>query len=370
MSGFTIDELAIPRALDGAEGDDFRATVEVRNAVEADALGSGEFAYTADELIPGWHNEYEPRRLLVARVAGRIVARAIVETRTEGSANAAWLIIQVLPEYRGRGIGTALAQRLEAIATAAGRTHLHAYAPARATPGERLASPTGFGSVPAGDPGVRFLSAHGWSLEQVERCSRLALPLDRAHLSARLEAAREVSGPDYRIHVWGDRTPARWLDDLARLITRMSTDAPAAGMDAGEEVWTAERVAQTEERNAASPLRQVMVAIEHVPSGHLVGYTELWVPPETGRAIGQGNTIVLREHRGHRLGMLLKLEGLARVHELHPGHPSVVTFNAEENTPMIAVNEAVGFTAIAYEGAWKKVLPGADVPGHAVDREA
>lgn len=370
MTAFTIDELTIPRTLGGPEGDDFRATIDVRNAVEADALGSGEFAYSAEELLPGWHNDYEPRRLFAARVSGVIVARAIVETRTEGSADAAWLMIQVLPEHRGRGIGTALAERLEAIATAAGRTHLHAYAPARATPGERLASPTGFGSVPAGDPGVRFLSTRGWSLEQVERCSRLALPLDRAQLTARLEAARAVSGPDYRTHVWGDRTPARWLDDLARLITRMSTDAPTAGMDTGEEVWTAERVAEADERNAASPLRQVMVAIEHLPSGQLVGYTELWAPPETTRAIGQGNTIVVREHRGHRLGMLLKLEGLARVHELYPGHPSVVTFNAEENTPMIAVNEAVGFTAIAYEGAWKKVFPGADGPGHAVDREA
>lgn len=366
MSEFTIDELAIPATLDGPEGDDFRATVDVRNAVEADALGSGEFAYSADELLPGWHNDHEPKRLLVARVAGTIVARAIVETRVAGSADAAWLIIQVLPEYRGRGIGTGLAERLEEIAAADGRTQLHAYAPARATPGERLVAPTGFGSVPAGDPGVRFLSARGWSLEQVERCSRLALPLDGAQLTARLEAARAVSGPDYRTHAWGDRTPARWLDDLAHLVTRMSTDAPSAGMDAGEEVWTAERIAEAEERTAASPLRQVMVAIEHVPSGHLVGYTELWAPPETTRAIGQGNTIVQREHRGHRLGMLLKLEGLARVHELYPGHPSVVTFNAEENTPMLAVNEAVGFTAIAYEGAWKKVLPDASGPNQPV----
>ncbi len=45
---------------------------------------------------------------------------------------------------------------------------------------------------------------------------------------------------------------------------------------------------------------------------------------------------------------------LAQLERLYPGHPSVTTFNAEENRHMLDVNEAVGFVAVAFEGAWPK----------------
>jgi hypothetical protein len=65
---------------------------------------------------------------------------------------------------------------------------------------------------------------------------------------------------------------------------------------------------------------------------------------------------VMREHRGHRLGMVLKLANIAYLDETFPGHPAITTFNAEENRPMLDVNEAVGFVPFTYEGAWQKKL--------------
>jgi hypothetical protein len=62
----------------------------------------------------------------------------------------------------------------------------------------------------------------------------------------------------------------------------------------------------------------------------------------------------MREHRGHRLGMLLKIANIAHLDERYPGHPSITTFNAEENRHMLDVNESVGFEPFAYEGAWQK----------------
>jgi hypothetical protein len=72
--------------------------------------------------------------------------------------------------------------------------------------------------------------------------------------------------------------------------------------------------------------------------------------------VSQHNTIVLKEHRGHRLGMLLKVANIRRLQSMAPGHPSIITFNAEENRHMLDVNEAVGFEPMGYEGAWGKVL--------------
>ncbi len=66
---------------------------------------------------------------------------------------------------------------------------------------------------------------------------------------------------------------------------------------------------------------------------------------------------MLAEHRGHRLGMLLKVANLQELAHYAPEAPLVFTFNAEENRHMLNVNEAVGFRAVGYDGAWKKTAP-------------
>jgi GNAT superfamily N-acetyltransferase len=357
MDELTIQELPIPRTLDSPDAADFLASVDVRNACERDGYGTDEFAYSAEELLPSWQNvEHEPKRLFGARVRGEIVARGVYETQPTEDAEAAWLQVQVLPEYRRLGIGTALADLLEELAVEAGKRRVIVYAVSRDAPGERLEPPTGFGSVPLGNDEVRFLLGRGYTLEQVERGSRLALPLDARELEQRVADAAAASGPDYRLHSWIDRTPERWRTDMVVLYTRMSTDAPSAGLEEPEDPWTVERLIATEEKESASPRTNLVAAVEHIPTGRLVGYTELSVPAEAGRPVSQGDTLVLREHRGHRLGMLLKVGNLAHLQRERPGHPAVTTFNAEENRHMLSVNEAVGFTPIAYEGGWKKVL--------------
>jgi hypothetical protein len=54
--------------------------------------------------------------------------------------------------------------------------------------------------------------------------------------------------------------------------------------------------------------------------------------------------------------MLLKVANLSRLAREFPGHPAVITFNAEENRHMLSVNEAVGFVPISQESAWRKDL--------------
>ena len=352
MSGFTIEELRVPARIDAPGADDFVRAVEVGNLVEAEVYGTPEITYEADEEIPFHHNPYEPRRLFVARVDGVIVGRGTVETRIGDEADTAWVSAQVLPEFRGRGIGRALAEATETAFPGIRKTI--AYVAGTDLGGTRLPSPTGFGSIAADARETRFLQAAGYRFEQVERFSRLALPV--AGLDDLLAAATAASGPDYRVHTWSGATPENWLDDRAVLATRMSTDAPSAGLEEPEDVWTVERVRAADARLAASPRDQLVAAVEHIPSARLVGFTELSVPRQTHRAVDQWATLVLREHRGHRLGMLLKIANLAHLEQVSPGHPSVLTFNAEENRPMLDVNEQLGFVAIGYEGAWRKDL--------------
>lgn len=357
MTTFTIDKIIIPTTIDAPDAADFIEMTNVRNEIEADTFGNRDLAYAPAELLPEWQNPYQPQTCLVARVDGHIVARGIYEAPTENGSIDAWVGIEVLAAFRRRGIGSALFERLCALAKFDGRSVLQAYAIHKfADGGATLSSPTGFGSVPLNNPETQFLLKRGFTLEQVERISRLELPVDAASFATSLAAAKESAGSDYRLVQWSGRTPDEWLSEIALLHQRMSTDAPWAGMEFTEEAWDAERVHALDDTRDASPRTMLVVAAEHVPSRTLAGFTELYVPPEVERPVEQNDTLVLKDHRGHRLGMLLKLANLQYLAETHPGHPSVVTFNAEENRPMLAVNEAIGFTPVGYEGGWKKVV--------------
>jgi GNAT superfamily N-acetyltransferase len=361
---FDIGELSIPSAPHRPGWADFAAAAGVRNAVETAAYGTGVLAHTAEEQLPPWLiQQHEPRRLFVARVDGVIVARAVYETLADPASDFAWFTIDVLPEFRRRGIGTALADLLDSIAATERRAVTVVYAISPDAPGERVPAPTGFGSVPAANPEVRFLLGRGFRLEQVERGSILTLPVAADVLDAFDRAAQDAAGEEYAVLTWTGRTPERWLDDLALLYTRMSTDAPTAGLQEPEDVWDAQRLITEQAAHSTGGRAALVSAALHRPSGRLVGFTELTVPTDPLRSVEQDDTLVLREHRGHRLGMLMKVANLRQLAREFPDQSAITTFNAEENRYMLAVNEALGFVPMGYEGAWRRVSAAAGSAG-------
>ena len=354
MSAFEIEQLPLPESVDAPDAGDFVRANDVGNAVGTLMFGTPDIAYEASEVLAHWRDPHSPFWLFVARVDGEIVARALIETNA-GETDTAWIMVQVLPEFRGRGIGQALADRVEQQMRDDGRSKAIVYAGGTELGGRRIPSPTGFGSIAADSRDTAFLQRRGYRFEQVERVSRLPLPL--SGLDEKLRDAVAASGPEYVVHTWERRTPERWIPDMAVLVTRMSTDAPSAGLEEPEDVWTPERLAEHDERVAREqPRNRLTAAAEHVPSGELVAFSDLSVPPQSHRAAMQYATLVRREHRGHKLGMLVKVANLVQFATKYPGYPSILTFNAEENRHMLNVNEALGFESIAYEGAWRKDL--------------
>ena len=73
--------------------------------------------------------------------------------------------------------------------------------------------------------------------------------------------------------------------------------------------------------------------------------------------IDQWDTIVLPEHRGHRLVMRVKAANLIALREAMPEARAIITWNAEENRPMLDVNEALGFRPILVEAAMEATAP-------------
>jgi GNAT superfamily N-acetyltransferase len=356
-----IRRVQVPHSLDDADDPrvrDYRRAVELRNSVEAAGYGSTDFASSAEEDLPSWHREHEPRQLFVAAASDAVglVGRGFVESRLVDGWPVAWVAVQVLPEHRRQGIGSALADVVENAARETGAARLLVYVVSPDAPGERLQAPTGSGSVPLANDEVRFLLGRGYRLEQVERGSRLPLPLDADALSRRLDDAARASGTDYRLVRWIGATPEEWRQDMATLLTRMSTDAPSAGLDEPEDLWTVDRLVAQQESDREAPVTALTSAVEHVPSGRLVAFSELSVSDEVTRPVWQEDTLVLREHRGHGLGLAVKVDNLVQLQRERPGHPSIITFNAEENRHMLAINEQLGFVPVGYEGAWRKDL--------------
>ena len=70
----------------------------------------------------------------------------------------------------------------------------------------------------------------------------------------------------------------------------------------------------------------------------------------------QHDTSVVRSHRGHRLGLLLKAEMMLWLREAQPQLESVDTWNAESNDFMISVNELLGYRIMGRELAFQKTV--------------
>lgn len=350
-----IRELEIPSRVGAPGWADFESAIDLHYDVEADTYETRDFAYTAREALTDYlDQENQPTRLFVAREAGEIVGVARYELEAGDDPQTVWMLIDVRRERRGRGIGRALSDWLQSVARTDAVRKAIVYSPSAHLPGPRITALSGAGSVAAADPSAVALQKAGFRLEQVIRGSRLPLPFDA---TAALADAVRRSGDDYRLHYWIDRTPQPWLEDIALFNTRMSTDDPSAGLEEPEDLWTPSRVVEHEARLSETGRSTLFAAVEDIASGRLVGFTTLSVPPEMERSVAQIDTLVLGEHRGHRLGMLLKLANLDHLARERPGHPSVVTFNAEENRYMLDVNEAVGFVAVGFEGGWRKDLP-------------
>ena len=62
----------------------------------------------------------------------------------------------------------------------------------------------------------------------------------------------------------------------------------------------------------------------------------------------------MRAHRGHRLGLRLKLAMADWLSAERPDVLATDTWNAEDNGPMIAVNEALGMRVVASNSAYRR----------------
>ncbi|GAA1832713.1 GNAT family N-acetyltransferase [Agromyces salentinus] len=349
-----IRPVPVPVTLGGPDAAEFEAMAETAALVEESVWGHRRFAYDAYELLPMYHDGYQGRQAFAAWSGDRCVGRIECTWERDAAAETVDLALGVLPEARRVGVGTALLAAGRAVADGLGRTTITAMSdvPAEALDlrGPRLEARDGSGSIPAGDTGAAFALRHGFRLAQLERVS--ALPVaDRAAEFAEASARHEAAATTYRLRSWIDRAPDDLLDELAVAHAAMSTDPPSGTATYDIEVWDAARVRATEQQ-ALDGRRTTLVTAAVSDEGRVAGYTELSLPAGSSAAF-QWDTIVLKEHRGHRLGMRMKVANLALLARAAPERTEVVTWNADENEHMLAINIALGFTVRGLSALWQ-----------------
>lgn len=282
------------------------------------------------------------RRPLVARLSGAVAGVVGLEITRHENFHLARVDLRVLPELRRRGVGTALVEASERIAAAAGRTEMAGEdeTPLRAdyeSSAEAFARRLGFTAVQ----------------RMVRR--RIDLPLTDGHAEALRRDAR-ATPPGYTLVTFGNHWPDEHLDDRCELGRRMSTDIPMGEQELDEQVWDAARVRALEASLTAQNRDKVTTVARHDASGRLVGFTEVAIPLGAPESAWQHDTLVMREHRGHGLGFAMKLANLFAVHQQHPKVRRINTWNAEENGPMIAVNQDLGFQVEAHSTDWHRPI--------------
>ena len=279
---------------------------------------------------------------LVAQDGDQVVAAARLDLPMSDNTHLCELQLVTHPQHRRRGAGRALWAEVERRVLALGRTTLTAVS--EEVPGEEGRSASrGFGPVV------------GAEAIQVEVRRDIDLPLDPA-VVAGLAAVAAEHAAEYELRTWRDTVPDDLLDDQAYLHRRMSTDIPKAGMDWQEEEWDAARVRREEQRIRAMDRSYFGAAAVHRPTGRSVAYTTMGIPLSEPVRAYQWDTLVLTEHRGHRLGTLVKLAALQRLMDEAPEVRFISTWNAAENAPMIRVNDALGARVNGQLVNWQKKL--------------
>ena len=276
-------------------------------------------------------------------VDGRVVATGTIELPLRDNLHLAHIELHTHPGHRNRGYGGAMLAHLEGVAHEQDRRMLVAET---ATPYE--GPPDG-----AGHPNADFLTHRGFNFAIGDVMRVLNLPADEGRLR-RLADEAGAHHSDYDIRQFVDRVPDDIVDSFGSLIGQLNTEAPQGDLDIEEEVFDEARIRADEEVfRASGRSKYTTVAVR---DGEVAAYSELVVPAHHPGRVYQWGTLAAPAHRGHRLGLATKARNLLWLQQERPDLELLVTYNAEVNTHMIAVNEALGFRPAERLGEFQKKL--------------
>lgn len=332
------------RRVDAHDEREFAQWFEVLQRSEHDRDCGDEGGWLPEELRARSLDENAAAylQLFAFDVDQHAVAIASLEITRNDNVTTAFATLEVDPRYRRRGHGTRALEALERRALAQGRTTLVVSTKETKFEWGQGASRT-------------FAPQHGYFLSEENVGRDLAWPRPAGALDE-LDARWSPYAHDYEILSWRGAIDEALLADRAYLSSVMPVEAPHGDRPVEVEEWSAERV-RAHERTVDAMGRDLLVSVaRHRASRQLVGFSELTVARERPGLAYQWDSLVLRAHRGHRLGGLMKVANLRQLEHFAYATTRVATFNEISNRAMINVNEQLGATVNGGYLLWARHL--------------
>lgn len=328
LDGRVLIERVDPLDLDLVTAD---ATAEVEHA-SLDAAGSAMPRQPGPSKLKGLQLGSTGRPaagLWLARDRDTVVGYAVAHLPVEDNTDSAHLRGVVHPAFRRRGIGRQLVGAAVDLARSEGRSKIYV-------------------GTFRGDGSGKAVEAMGFSAEglAVNAIRRVDVHGSPPGLWQRLYDDAAGHASDYEIVHQVGPTPEHLVDDMVTLHAAIN-DAPLEDPEAEDDHWDADRVRAYDRAMAARRQTVHRVLARHRPTGEWAGLSILCVDEFSPSVAFQEDTSVVRAHRGHRLGLLMKADMLRWVSHERPEVSATDTWNATTNHHMIAVNERLGATVVA-----------------------
>ena len=316
--------------------------------VAAETFGRADTAtpYQLPEVEAELAAQQDVTRLVFAGIEGgrTMVAAGRIDMPLTHSRTHAAVAVFVHPDHRRRGHGSRMLEQLVTVARGHGRTLLNAEAN---WPYDGAVD--GSGTAP-----VEFLRRHGFTFGIGDVMRTMDLPVDEAVLE-RLAAEAAPYHAAYTLRSFVGRVPEELEEGWAALVSRLDVEAPVGQMEReAESADIAELRRKQDVIEAQGRTKFNTVALD--ASGAVVAYTDLAISRHDPENAFQWGTLVDPAHRGHRLGLAVKVANLRLFQSRPQSATRLRTWNAESNTHMVAVNEALGFRPAERLGEFQKRL--------------
>ncbi len=277
---------------------------------------------TGAELLLQFEHSKEPHDSLWAAHEGEdLIGWALTVEPQHEYLDTCFVLGAVAPAHQGSGIGRAL---LGEVISRTQRDRLRARAW-------------------QGTAGAEALPALGFAPTLTHRVRRLSLA-EPPPWWAQRGSETERESADYELICRVGPTPDEELAEMV-VLREVINDAP----DALEwEAYPAERIKAYEQGLIVQQQTQYSIVARHRATGEPAGLTMACVHELAPEVAAQEDTSVLRDHRGHSLGLRLKIAMADWLRTERPDVRVVDTWNDTTNAPVLAVNERLGTFVVAH----------------------